>query len=130
MSIKEVVRHLRPAWGAALLVGALVAGTVAANGHEVTVGYGVSAQGLDLSKPAGARALYSRVKHAAEVVCTHGRRVDLQPVADGKGCYEKALSDAVRSFNLPLLTQVYLASHTSPQAAARGIEVPVEVAAK
>ena len=37
----------------------------------------------------------------------------------------------VRSFNLPLRTnEVYLATHTLHQAVARGIEVPVQLAAK
>jgi UrcA family protein len=89
--------------------------------QEVTVAYRVSTQGLDLSQPAGAREFYSRLKHAAEIVCTHGMRVDLKPVADPKVCYEKALGSAVRSANLQLVTQVYLQTHTLQEAAARGI---------
>ncbi len=57
-------------------------------------------------------------------------RVDLKPVADPKGCYEKALGSAVRSANLMLITRVYLQSHTLQQAAAFGIDVPMEVAAE
>ena len=74
--------------------------------------------------------MYSRLKHAAEVVCTHGMRVDLKPVADQKGCYEKALGDAIRSAKLPLLTQVYLETHTPREPAAHGIDVPVQLASK
>jgi hypothetical protein len=50
--------------------------------------------------------LYSRLQHAAQVVCTHGMRVDLVPSRDPQGCYEKALGNAVRAANLKLLTQV------------------------
>ena len=57
-------------------------------------------------------------------------RVDLKPVTDRKRCYEKALGSAVRSANSPLLTQVYLQTHTPQEATALGIDVPVQVAAK
>jgi len=114
----------------ATLACALFAGNVAAKDQEFTVAYRVSTQGLDLSQSAGAHEFYSRLKHAAQVVCTHGMRVDLKPVTNENACYEKALGDAIRSVNLPLLTHVYLATHTLQQAAARGIEVPVQIAAK
>ncbi len=51
-------------------------------------------------------------------------------MTDEEGCYEKALGNAVRSANMPLLTQVYLETHTLREAAARGIDVPVQMAAK
>lgn len=128
MSIKTVVMSAWPVLGAAIIAGTLFAGSVAAK--EFTVAYKVSTQGLDLNQPAGAQALYTRLKHAAEVVCTHGMRVDLAPSPDPQGCYEKALADAIRSVNSPLLTQVYLATHTLRDAAVHGIDVPVRVAAK
>jgi UrcA family protein len=130
MYTRTVVMGAWPVVGAAVVACALFAGKVAAKDQEFTVAYQVSTRGLDLSQPFGAQALYSRLKHAAQVVCTHGMRVDLKPVTDEKGCYEKALGDAIRTVNLPLLTQVYLATHTLQQAAARGIEVPVKLAAK
>ena len=46
------------------------------------------------------------------------------PPQTQRGCYEKALADAIRSANLPLLTQVYLETHTLREAAAHGIDVP------
>jgi len=115
-------------FGAALVAGTFLAGTVAAK--DVKVAYQVSAQGLDLKQPAGARQFYDRIQHAAQIVCTHGNRVDLQPSPDTKGCYEKALGDAIRSANVSLLTQVYLETHSPREAAAHGIDVPVQVAAK
>jgi UrcA family protein len=119
-----------PVLGAAILACTLFTGTVAAKDQGFTVAYRVSTQGLELSQPAGARELYGRLKHAAEVVCTHGMRVDLALAPNRQGCYEKALADAVRSAHMPLVTQAYLATHALQQAAARGIDVPVQVAAK
>ena len=98
--------------------------------HEVTVAIQVSTRGLDLSQPAGAQKLYWRLQHAAREACTSGNRVGLAPSPDPTGCREKALADAIRSANLTLLTQVYLASHTLREAAAHGIDVPVQMAAK
>jgi UrcA family protein len=119
-----------PVLGATIVACTLLAGTVAARDQEFTVAYKVSTQGLDLSQPAGAHELYNRLKHAAEVVCTHGMRVDLEPVADENACFEQALAAAVRSANRRVLTRVYLETHTLQQAAARGIDVPAHMAAK
>ena len=130
MYTKRTFMSAWPILGAALVAYTLFAGSVAAKDQEFTVAYQVSTRGLDLKEPAGARELYARLKHAAEVVCTHGMRVDLKPVTDEHACYEKALGDAIRSVNLPLLTQIYLTTHTLQQAAARRIEPPVQVAAK
>src|SRR6266436_1629254 len=114
--------------GVAMVACTPLAGNVVAK--EVKVAYQVSTQGLNLRQPAGAHEFYGRLKKAARIVCTHGNRVDLQPSPDPAGCYEKALGDAIRSANVSLLTQVYLETHTLREAAARGIDVPVQVAAK
>ena len=93
-------------------VGSLIfAGSVSAKDHNVTVALRVSAAGLDLSRPADAQTFYTRLRKAAWVVCTHGNRVDLVPADDEKGCFEKALADAVRFVKAPMLTQIYLANH-------------------
>ena len=117
--------------GVAVVAGMLFAGqAAAAPNHNVTVVIHVSTEGLDLSRPADARTFYARLRNAAWVVCTRGDRVDLLPVDDLKGCYERALGGAIRSANAPTLTQVYLATHTLEEAAAHGIEVPAQLAAK
>ena len=116
--------------GAAIAACTLFAGDAAAKDPEFTVAYQVSTQGLDLNKPSGARELYSRLKHAADVVCTHGMRVDLAPPSDPKACYEQALGQAVRFVKRPLLTQVYLENHTLEEAAAHGIDVPMQLASE
>jgi UrcA family protein len=116
--------------GAAIAACTLFSGDAAAKDPEFTVAYQVSTQGLDLNTPSGARALYSRLKHAADVVCTHGMRVDLAPPSDPMACYEQALGQAVRFVKRPLLTLVYLETHTLQEAAARGIDAPVQLASK
>jgi len=130
MYIRPAVISAHSMLVAVAIAGALFAGNVAAQGHAVTVAIHVSTQGLDLHHPAGAQQFYKRLQHAADVACTHGNRVDLKPPSDPVGCYEKALGEAIRSVNSPLLTQVYLETHTLRQAAAHGIEVPAQMAAK
>jgi UrcA family protein len=128
----STTKRLTGAWtllGAALACTCLV-GTVAATEHVVSVSVPVSSQGLDLSKPDDARTFYIRLQNAAWLVCTRGTRVGLEPSPDPKACYEKALGAAVRSSRTPLVTQLYLATHTLGEAAARGIQLPEQVASK
>jgi UrcA family protein len=126
----KAARGAHSALGALAIVGALFGGNVAAREYDVKVAIHVSTQGLDLKQPAGMQEFYERLEHAAHVACTYGNRVDLKPASDPIGCYETALGDAIRSVNLPLLTDVYLETHTLRQAAAHGIQVPAQVAAK
>jgi UrcA family protein len=128
MYTKTAVMTARSILGAAAVACTLFAANVAAKDHRVIVAIHVSTQGVDLSQPAGAQGFYTRLQHAARVACTHGNRVDLTPAP--ASCYEKALGDAIRSANVPLLTQVYLVTHTLREAAARGINVPAQIAAK
>jgi UrcA family protein len=130
MYIKTAFKSALPVLAATLVACTMFPGGATAADQEFPVDYRVNAHGLDLSQPAGANELYARLKHAAEVVCTHGMRVDLVPLADPKGCYEQALGAAVRSANAKLVTKVYLATHTVQEAAARGIDVRVQIAAK
>src|SRR5689334_4899350 len=108
----------------------LLAGNVCARDKIVTESYKVDTQGLDPSRPADAQTLYTRLSNAAWFVCVRGMRADLLPTDDRKGCYQKALGDAVRVTNRPLITQIYLATHTLQEAAAHGIQPPEQVAAK
>jgi UrcA family protein len=115
---------------AALAACAFPSGPVKAAGHEVTVKISVRAAGLDLSRPADAREVYRRLSFAARAACGDGNRVGLQSPSSFVDCYEKALGDAVRSVNRPQLNIVYLATHTSREAATYGIDVPARIAAK
>ena len=107
-----------------------LSGPAQAESHEVMVKIPVSAAGLDLNQPAGARELYSRLRQAARTACRDGDRVGLEPAENFVGCYEQALGESIRVANLPQLTLVYLQTHTSEDAATRGIVVPTLVAAK
>lgn len=114
----------------AVLACMLFSAALAAQDHNVTVALPVSAKGLDLTRVTDARTFYTRLKTAAWDACTRGNRVGLEPVADVRGCYEKALGGAVRSANVPLVTQIYLSSHTIQEAVALGIEIPARTAGR
>jgi UrcA family protein len=98
--------------GAVTVACAMCAGNVIARDHTGTVSVPVSTRGLDLSRATDAQILYRRLQNAAWVVCTRGTRVDLLPSDDPVGCYERALGNAVRSANIPAVTQIYLGAHT------------------
>ena len=123
-----------PLLGTRFLVGSVLAitlfcGTAGAGDHKVIVSKLVDTTGLDLNRPADVQTLYTRIRHAADDVCTRGKQVDLLPPDNPTRCYEKALGDAIRMARLPMLTQIYLSTHTVQEAAARGIEVPSQLAA-
>jgi UrcA family protein len=133
MYTKTTVINAWPVLGATIVACMFFAGDVAAEGSTVTVAIRVSAQGIDLSEPAGARELYRRLKNAAWIACTRANRVGLEPSPDPEACSEKALGEVILSAHMPLLTRVYLETHSLGQAAAHGIDVPVapvQVAAK
>ena len=115
---------------AAVAACAALSAPIQAQGGEVTIKIPVVSQDLDLNQPAGARAMYQRLHSAARIACTHGNRVDLAPATSYVACYEQALAGAVRSFNRPQLTAVYLQAHTLQDAVARGVAVPTLAAAK
>jgi UrcA family protein len=129
MYAKLAVTGPRSILGVAAVAGMLFGGNlVAAKDHNVTVAIHVSTKGLDLSQPTDASTFYTRLENAAWVACTRGDRVNLVPVDDVKSCYEKALGGAVRSAKAPMLAQIYLATHTLQEAAAHGIDVPMQIA--
>ena len=115
---------------AALAACVLLSGPVQAEERIVTLKVSVNTAGLDVGQPAGARQLYGRLQHAANLVCGRGMRVGLQAVDDFAGCVESAIGEAVRSAHLPQLTMAYMSTHTLQQATAHGVDVPALVAAK
>jgi UrcA family protein len=130
MYIKTADLNALSVFAVAIAACTLYAGDVAAGGREVAVTLQVSTHGLDLDQPAGARELYSRLKDAAWILCTRANRVGLTPSPDANACSEKALGEAIRSAHIPLLVQAYLETHSPAQAAAHGIDVPIQLAAK
>jgi UrcA family protein len=129
MSTAKQFNSAWPLLGAAFACTCFV-GSVTAKEHVVTISVPVNSQGLDLSRPDDARAFYIRLQNAAWLVCTRGTQVNLVPFDNPSACYEKSLGEAVRSARKPLVTQLYLATHTLQEAAARGIQLPAQVAAK
>jgi UrcA family protein len=110
---------------------AVLAGPAARSSDRVvTIRLPVVTAGLDLRQSADVRELYGRLKEAARMVCGNDYRLGLEPVADFKSCYEKALGDAIRSVNRPQLTLAYLQTHTLQDAASRGIGDQTQLAAK
>jgi UrcA family protein len=69
-----------------------------------SVTYPVGYSDLDVSKMKGAKMLYLRIRHAAEVLCessaTWGKK-------EGEACVRRAVDDAVARVNVPLLSQYY-----------------------
>ena len=64
---------------------------------------------LNLDTPAGAAALYQRIRHAAEQVCgkTDSRRLDEMVVA--QNCMDKAIASSVSAVGNAQLTSQYVA---------------------
>jgi len=104
-------------------------GRVAARDKPVTIAIAVNSRGLNLSQPADVHTFYRRIADAAWVACTDGNRVGLAPLPDPQGCYGEALARAIRSAGNPLLTQIYLETHTFREAVARGVVGAAQVAA-
>jgi UrcA family protein len=129
MCAKAAITTARLLLGATTIICTLFAGSVAAEDKMVTDSIRISPQGLDLTQPADAQTFYTRLENAAWIVCTRGTRVGMLPPDDKFRCYQKALGEAVHASNKPLVTQIYLATHTLQEAASHGIE-PAQLVAK
>jgi len=91
-----------------LTSGSLLAAPPADGTRSVTVDYA----DLDVSRPAGARALYVRIKRAARTVCAPLESRDLHRVALWRDCYEQAVADAVAEIGRPTLTALHSTSRS------------------
>lgn len=81
------------------------------NGQPVGDGakqYVVRFPDLDLSKMAGATALYARLRHAARVVCDPLQSRELGIAAKYRACMDRAVADAVAGVNRPLVSKYHL----------------------
>jgi UrcA family protein len=88
----------------ALLVLATGMATAAPNPHEppsVTVNYA----DLDLTKPAGAKTLYDRLKRAARNVCHPYDSNQMRK--RWRECYDQAIANAVADVDRPMLTALH-----------------------
>jgi UrcA family protein len=68
------------------------------------VSYPVGYSDLDVSKLKGAKTLYLRIRHAAEILCESAATWGKQ---EGEACVRKATNDAVARVDVPLLSQYY-----------------------
>ena len=75
---------------------------------------------LDVSHPAGAALLYSRIQNAAKGVCSPFEGLSAQASARMHACIDHAVARAVASVDKPVLTQLY--------ASKQGIVTPVRLA--
>jgi UrcA family protein len=103
---------------AATLLGAIsssfIAPSAGAAGLEplsVTVKYG----DLDVSRAQGAITLYSRIRAAAEKVCSPFEAGGVAAKMRFNGCIDKAISDAVKTIHQPELSAFYSAKRGMPQ---------------
>jgi UrcA family protein len=64
----------------------------------------VSYADLDISKPAGAQVLYSRIVSAAKQVCALSGYKDLGAMQRVNGCVNRAINNAVKDVDSPALS--------------------------
>jgi UrcA family protein len=67
---------------------------------------------LDISKPAGAKALYSRIVNAAKHVCAINGYKDLSTTHWVQVCTDRAIDNAVRDVDSPALSALRPGSAT------------------
>jgi UrcA family protein len=75
---------------------------------------------LDISRPKGATVLYSRIRTAAEKVCSPYDRRGLSTKMHLNACIKKAVADAVTAVNAPALSAAHIAK--------RGESLPPQLA--
>ena len=81
------------------------AADVAGDRPALTVRY----SDLNIDTPAGAAALYSRIRHAAEQVCGKADSRRLDEVSAAKNCADKAVASSVAAVDNAQLTSQYSA---------------------
>jgi UrcA family protein len=112
ITVTTIHKAIYCAIGAALLIGlagvSTAAGTQPQDVQTKTVRY----EDLDLSKPAGAKALYDRIRVAAQEVCSFSGGWDWRQAAVDRTCTENAIDGAVKKVNSPTLTTLRFGSQT------------------
>jgi UrcA family protein len=83
--------------------------TYGASAEQISVrSLTVSFADLDLSRAAGAQALYKRIKFAARRVCgSQGNYASLAAQSAWRKCYDTAVANAVAEVDRPSLTALY-----------------------
>jgi UrcA family protein len=92
------------AWPAISAHAERIEGVTVSSAPTIRVSYAE----LDINKPRGLEVLYSRIQHAAEVVCGVDRTPrELARGRQATACYKTAVDDAVRQINRPTLTALH-----------------------
>jgi UrcA family protein len=108
------ISRITTPWLVTLTAIAGAAGARAAladNSAYITEQKTVSFADLDLSKPAGAQALYDRIKKAASSVCGELEDEQFEHRMLFRECYDQAVANAVAKANRPMLTTLYNSSN-------------------
>ena len=90
-----------------LAASVIAAAAVAVGAHaqdEQTAS--VSTRGVDFNNPSDVKALYSRIRTAADVVCTRQGPADMAARKYEQACMADAVRNAVDSIDQPPLTEV------------------------
>ena len=103
---------IRITFAAVALMAALTTGVRAADVPQVHVKFA----DLNINTPAGAAALYQRIRVAADQVCAYPGTHDLAVLAKEKACTNQAVAHAVATVNNPTLTGIYDVKTGQPQA--------------
>jgi UrcA family protein len=101
---------MKPVTASVLLATLALTGTqlvCAANSADTPINVPVNYASLDLSTSAGVKILYRRLNVAAGQACEPLNRDDLSLSWRYKACIQRALSNAVRNVDNPMLTQHY-----------------------
>jgi UrcA family protein len=94
---------IRITFAAVALMAALTTGVRAADVPQVHVKFA----DLNINTPAGAAALYHRIRVAADQVCALPVTGDLAFRAKTQACTDRAVANAVATVNNPTLTGLY-----------------------
>ena len=97
---------------AAVTLATATGSAVAATAAPQTVSTIVRYSDLILANPDGARAMLTRIKHAARQVCEPAPESALE-YADWRACVSKATDGAVSRLNAPMVTAAYSGKQTN-----------------
>ena len=96
-------QFLTVALGAAVLALGAIPATAPAQ-EAVTQSEAVSFADLNLDSPQGAKAMFARIKGAAQRVCREEAIDDLSAYHEWRACVHDATDKAVASLNAPMVT--------------------------
>jgi UrcA family protein len=105
--IQRGTRQLLVSGLAAVVLGLGSVSSFASTSNGAEPSMKVSYGELDLSKPAGAQALYKRIRNAAYIVCGGNEGPIAAVYTTRTRCFRTAVNEAVAKVNAPLLTALH-----------------------